>query len=99
MNTAAPLELADQLRGACRKLRTSPMPVAQLVPLLQRAADMIERLNDPTGVLAADPRDAQGKPLCRACGMSEAERRRYANGCPMNAPELSCPRWAEWRAP
>jgi hypothetical protein len=92
-----PMELAGTLRNAAAALRVRSMPLVDLIPLLQRAADMIERLNDPTGVLAAEPMDKDGKPVCRACGMGEADRKRYANGCPMNYPELTCPHWSSWR--
>lgn len=94
MTATDPMELADELRSACKALRVTPLPMAQVIPLLQRAADMLERLNDPTGVLQA----SGGKPgACRACGMAPSERTKYANGCPMNVPELSCPNWATWR--
>jgi hypothetical protein len=97
MTAKDPMELAASLRNAAAALRVRSMPLAQFIPLLHRAADMLERLNDPTGVLTAEPTDKEGKPVCRACGMGEADRKRYANGCPMNYPELTCPQWASWR--
>jgi hypothetical protein len=36
-------ELARDLRSACTRLRVTPMPLAELIPLLQRAADALDR--------------------------------------------------------
>lgn len=88
-----PLAMVAQLRNVALLLRKRPMPLAEFIPLLQRAADTIERLNDPTGALTA----TQPKGVCVGCGLSEINRMRYANGCPMNYPEIACPYWASWR--
>ena len=37
-------KLAERLRAACQKLRTTAMPLADLIPLAQQAADEIDRL-------------------------------------------------------
>lgn len=43
------MNLIERLRGMVQKIRRTPMPIADVVPMLQEAADEIERL---TGELA-----------------------------------------------
>lgn len=38
------IRLGDELRMACEKLRRTPMPIADVIPLLCKAADEIDRL-------------------------------------------------------
>jgi hypothetical protein len=37
-------DLEEALRIACGKLRTSPMPIKEVIPLMQQAADLIAQL-------------------------------------------------------
>lgn len=39
-----PEKTAKALRAACEQLRRSPMPIADIIPLLQLAADQIDLL-------------------------------------------------------
>lgn len=39
--------LAQRLRAACEKLRRTPMPIADMIPLLQQAADALARSEPP----------------------------------------------------
>ena len=38
------MNLIERLRGMVQKIRRTPMPIADVVPMLQEAADEIERL-------------------------------------------------------
>lgn len=39
-------DIQERLRDACFKLRTTPVLLADLIPLLQQAADKIDQLED-----------------------------------------------------
>lgn len=43
MNKIKPADTAAMLRAAVAKLRVKPMPLADMIPLMQQAADIIAR--------------------------------------------------------
>ena len=42
-----PAQIADDLRAACEKLRRTSMPLADMIPLMQRAADALNKSASP----------------------------------------------------
>jgi hypothetical protein len=45
-------KLAERLRAACNKLRTTSMPLADMIPLMQQAADALEAKPAPAEPVA-----------------------------------------------
>lgn len=66
--------IQTQLRKACTRLRRTSLPLADLIPLLQRAAD---KLDDFERVSAMPPGAARSK--CPACGYTYGS---HAPDCP-----------------
>jgi hypothetical protein len=46
--------LIERLREACKKLRRTPMPIADVIPMLQEAADTIEAMQRENEALRKD---------------------------------------------
>lgn len=42
-----PVQIAEDLRAACEKLRRTSMPLADMIPLMQRAADALDKAAPP----------------------------------------------------
>jgi hypothetical protein len=48
------LTTVEQLRAACATLRRSPMPISDVIPLLQVAADKLEQVAGPLAAFLED---------------------------------------------
>lgn len=66
--------IQTQLRQACTRLRRTSLPLADLIPLLQRAAD---KLDDFERGSAMPPGAARSQ--CAACGYTYGT---HASNCP-----------------
>lgn len=70
------MTLQEELRDACTKLRRTPMPVADVIPLLQRAAgalDAAQQVMDElrgrlAGAQVCPPHDWNAHGWCDTCG-------------------------------
>ena len=51
------MSIQDRLRAAVSKLRTTSMPIADLVPLLQQAADELDNLTNEKAEYEKDEAD------------------------------------------
>lgn len=40
------MEIKEQLAFICKKLRPSPMPISDIIPIVQKAKDRIEELEE-----------------------------------------------------
>ncbi len=70
------MNLLERLRGAVQRLRRTPMPIADVIPMLQQAADALESKDD--GMCGGNACCFPYSTGCTTCRLERQKRTREA---------------------